>query len=99
MNADIQGELFNFSTEREESSGILMYQSDATGVKLNVRIEGESVWLTQKQMAELYQTTKRNISSHINNILEEHELEETETSRVILQKRQEGRREVMRSVT
>lgn len=74
MNADIQGELFDFSAEREERPGILIYQSDATGVKLDVRIEGETVWLTQQQMAELYQTTKRNISLHVNNILEEHEL-------------------------
>lgn len=99
MNADIQGELFDFSAEHEEKPGILIYQSDATGVKLDVRIEGETVWLTQQQMAELYQTTKRNISIHVNNILEEHELEETEATRVILQTRQEGRREVTRSVT
>lgn len=99
MKADIQGELFDFSAEREERPGVLIYQSDATGVKLDVRIEGETVWLTQQQMAELYQTTKRNISLHINNILEERELEEDDATRIILQTRQEGRREVTRSVT
>lgn len=99
MNADIQGELFDFSAAREEHPGVLIYQSDATGVKLDVRIEGETVWLTQQQMAELYQTTKRNISLHVNNILEERELEKEDATRIILQTRQEGRREVTRSVT
>ncbi len=99
MNADIQGELFDFSAAREEHPGVLIYQSDATGVKLDVRIEGETVWLTQQQMAELYQTTKRNISLHVNNILAERELEEEDATRIILQTRQEGRREVTRSVT
>lgn len=66
---------------------------------MDVRIEGETVWLTQQQMAELYQTTKRNISLHINNILEERELNEDDATRIILQSRMEGRREVTRSVT
>lgn len=98
MNADIQGELFDFAGEKEESTGIIIYQSDATGVKLDVRIEGESVWLTQQQMADLYQTTKRNISAHINNIFDEGELDETTSARIVMQTRQEGRREVTREV-
>lgn len=99
MKADIQGELFGFSAEDESRPGVLIYQSDATGVKLDVRIEGETVWLTQQQMADLYQTSKRNISLHVNNILDEHELEEDDATRIIMQSRMEGRREVKRSVT
>lgn len=99
MKVDIQDELFDFSAETENSPGILIYQNDATGVKLDVRLEGDTVWLTQQQMATLYQTTKRNISIHINNILKENELEQHTTSRVIRQLRMEGRREVTRNVT
>ena len=47
MKVDIQDELFDFSAETENSPGILIYQNDATGVKLDVRLEGDTVWLTQ----------------------------------------------------
>ncbi|GHV81238.1 DNA-binding protein [Spirochaetia bacterium] len=52
---------------------IILYQPDNT-VKLEVRLENETVWLTQAQMAELFQTTKQNVSLHINNIFKEGEL-------------------------
>lgn len=69
MKADIQGELFDFSETREEMPGMLIYRHDASGVKLNVRLEGETVWLSQQQMADLYQTSKRNIAVHIKNMI------------------------------
>jgi hypothetical protein len=53
---------------------IILYQPDSA-VKLEVRLEHETVWLTQAQMTELFQTTKQNISLHINNIFKEVELE------------------------
>ena len=99
MKADIQGELFDFSETREEMPGMLIYRHDASGVKLNVRLEGETVWLSQQQMADLYQTSKRNLAVHIKNVLEEGELDVDQAERLVLQTRQEGRREVTREVT
>ncbi len=52
-----------------------MYQPDET-IRLEVRVEDETVWLTQAQMAELFSTTKQNVSLHINNIFREEELYE-----------------------
>lgn len=54
---------------------IILYQPDDT-VKLEVKLKNETVWLTQAQMVELFQTSKQNISLHINNIFKEKELEQ-----------------------
>lgn len=53
---------------------IILYQSDDGRLKINVEIQDETVWLSQAQLAELYQTTKQNVSKHIKNILDEGEL-------------------------
>ena len=53
---------------------IIVYQPDET-LKLDVQVEGDTVWLTQTQMVELFQTSKQNISLHINNIFKEGELD------------------------
>ncbi len=58
----------------KEQGEIIIYQPDQE-VKLEVRREDETVWLTQAQMAELFQTSKQNISLHTNNIFKEKELE------------------------
>jgi hypothetical protein len=50
---------------------IVLYQSDTLSNHIEVRIEDETVWLTQLQMVELFQSTKQNISLHINNIFKE----------------------------
>ena len=55
---------------------IVMYQPDET-IRLEVRVEDETVWLTQAQMAELFQTTRNNITLHIGNIFKEGELEDS----------------------
>ena len=61
----------------ESSKGeIVMYQPDET-IRLEVRVEDETVWLTQQQMAELFLTTRNNITLHINNIFKEGELFES----------------------
>ena len=52
-------------------SEILLYQTEDGQTKIDVRLEDETVWLSQVQMAELFQTTKQNISLHIKNIFEE----------------------------
>ena len=57
-----------------EQGEIILYQPDEA-VKLEVRLEDETVWLTQNQMAELFQSTKQNISLHTNNIFKEKELD------------------------
>ena len=56
-------------------SQIVIYQADSGATRLEVRLQDETVWLTQNLMAELYQTTKQNISLHIQNIYEEGELD------------------------
>ena len=50
---------------------IIIYQTQDGQTKIDVRLENETVWLTQNQMAELFQTTKQNISSHMKNIFED----------------------------
>jgi hypothetical protein len=77
---------------------IILYQPDET-VKLNVRMEDETVWLTQAQIVELFQSSKANISEHIKNIYEQEELEESSTVRDFRTVRQEGKRQVVRNLT
>jgi len=77
---------------------VLLYQSDDGSVRLDVRLEDETVWLTQPLMAELFQTTQQNISQHVQNIYEEGELFEEATHKKFLSVRQEGNRQVKRNV-
>ena len=60
----------------ENNNDIIIYTTDDGQVKIEVRLEDENVWLTQSSMAELFDTTKQNISLHIKNIFEENELNE-----------------------
>ncbi len=78
---------------------IIIYQTQDGQAKIDVRIENETVWLTQNQMAELFQTTKQNISLHIKNIFEEGELTEDSTVKDYLTVQNEGSRKVSRNVT
>lgn len=77
---------------------IIIYQTQDGQTKIDVRLENETVWLTQNQMAELFQTTKQNVSSHIKNIFEEGELSENSTVKDYLTVQQEGNRKVSRNV-
>jgi len=74
----------------------LVYKAEDGKLKLDVRFEDESVWLTQQLMADLFQTTKQNISRHIQNIYEEGELVSEATVKKYLTVRSEGNREVKR---
>ena len=67
-------------------------------MKIDVRLENETVWLTQQQMADLFQTTQQNISLHIQNIFHEGELQPEATHKESLSVRQEGERQVKRQV-
>lgn len=78
---------------------IIIYQTQDGQTKIDVRLENETVWLTQNQMAELFQTTKQNVSSHIKNIFEEGELSENSTVKDYLTVQQEGNRKVSRNVS
>jgi len=60
----------------EPKSELILYQTDDGGTRLEVRMQGDTVWLTQGQMAELFQTTKQNVSLHIQNVYKERELPE-----------------------
>ena len=84
--------------EIEKATGeIVMYQPDET-IRLEVRIEDETVWLSQQQMAELFKATKQNVSLHIKNIYDEKELMESATVKDYLTVRQEGKRIVRRHI-
>lgn len=73
---------------------IILYQNQAGSIKLDVRLEDETVWLTQEQMAVLFGKTKRTISEHTKNIYDEGELEIGSTVRNFRTVRMEGNREV-----
>ena len=77
---------------------ILIYQSGEGQTCIEVRLEDETVWLSQQQMAELFQTARTNIVEHIRHIYEEGELDDASTCRNFRQVRQEGSRRVAREV-
>ena len=70
---------------------IVMYQPDET-IRLEVRVENETVWLSQAQMAELFLTTKQNVSLHVNNIFKEDELKEDSVVKESLTTARDGKR-------
>jgi hypothetical protein len=70
---------------------LLLYQSEDGVSRIEVRLEDETIWLSQNQMAELFQTTKQNISLHIQNIFEEGELPKEATVKESLTVQQEGK--------
>ena len=77
---------------------IVLYQPN-NSLKLEVRLEDETVWLSQSQMSELFQTTVPNVNLHLKNIFEEGELEEVSTIKDFLIVRQEGKRQVQRKIS
>jgi hypothetical protein len=77
----------------EPSPGQILIYKDA-GLSLQVRLDGLTVWLTQLQMAELFQTTPQNITLHVQSIYEEGEQIPVATCKEYLQVRQEGERHV-----
>lgn len=79
-------------------SDLILYTTDDGRAKLNLRVEGESVWLTQAEIAELFDTTKQNVSLHAKNLFEEGELDPTATVKESLTVQTEGRREVKRAI-
>ena len=82
----------------ENNSQFIIYQTEEGETKLDVRFENETVWLTQKLMAELFSTTPENILMHLKNIYQEDELNEKATTKDFLVVRQEGTRQVKRNL-
>ena len=79
-----------------EDKKIIIYQSEDGQTQIDVRLENETVWLTQAQMAELFQKTPQNITMHIRNAYNEGELDKESTCKDFLQVQTEGRRQVTR---
>ena len=77
---------------------IVFYQTEDGQTQIEVRLENETVWLTQAQMVELFQKTPQNITMHIGNAYKEGELERNSTCKEYLQVQQEGKRKVSRIV-
>lgn len=80
------------------TSDILIYQNTDGNIKIDVRLQEETVWLTQDQMATLFGKARNTITEHIQNVYEEGELEQNRTSRKFRQVRTEGKREVEREL-
>ena len=79
-------------------SEIILYTTEDGIIKINVQLENETVWLTQKQLVELYQTAKSTVSEHIKNIYTDEELTPDATVRKIRTVQNEGKREVERAL-
>lgn len=82
----------------EENNKILIYTDNDGLTKIDVKLEEDTLWLTQAQMCDLYQTSRTNVVEHIKHIYEEGELEEEATCRKFRQVRQEGERMVNRDI-
>ena len=82
----------------DENNKILIYTGQDGLTKIDVKLEEDTLWLTQAQMCELYQTSRTNVVEHIKHIYEEGELQEAATCRTFRQVRQEGSRMVNREI-
>lgn len=82
----------------KNDNNLIIYQDDNGLVKVNVRFADEDVWLTQGQLAEIYDTTQQNIALHIKNIYADKELADEATHKKYLLVRQEGNRNVQRNI-
>lgn len=81
-----------------QQSQFLIYKTEDGRIKIDVRFEDESVWLTQQMIADLFQTSKQNVSYHIKSVFEEGELSSETTVKKILTVQQEGARQVQRQL-
>ena len=84
--------------KRDDGQSFLIYQDDNGISNVTVRFEGEDVWLTQQQLAELFLSSRTNVVEHIQNIYQDKELEESATCRNFRQVRIEGQRRVSRNL-
>lgn len=80
-------------------SELILYTTDDGQVQLHLRVEGDSIWLSQLEIAELFQTTKQNVSLHAKNIFEDRELDQKASVKESLTVQSEGNRQVKRKVS
>lgn len=85
-------------TADTETSSIVLYTAEDNSIQLDVKLENDTVWLTQQQMAMLFDTDRTSILRHINNIYKSEELDEMATCAKIAQVRLEGKRQVERTI-
>ena len=81
-----------------EENKIILYQDDNETTRVSVRFADEDLWLTQNQLAEIYDTSQQNISQHIDNIYKDGELIAEATNKKFLLVRREGNRQVKRNI-
>ena len=81
-----------------EENKIILYQDDNEITRVSVRFADEDLWLTQKQLAEIYDTTQENISLHVSNVHADGELDEDRTYKKFLLVQTEGKRQVRRNI-
>ena len=86
------------SDSKMDENKIVIYQTEDGQTQIDVRLENETVWLTQAQMAELFETGRTSIVRHINNIYRADELEREATCAKIAQVQTEGKRQVTRTI-
>lgn len=86
------------NNEKQNNGEILIYTADDGHTKIEVNFSDETVWLSQQQMAELFQTSRTNVVEHINHIYDEGELDKISTCRNFRQVRKEGNRNVSRTI-
>jgi hypothetical protein len=86
------------SHNSQPKSQIVIYKDHKGNVKIDVRFDGDTVWLTQNALAELFQTTKQNIGQHIKNVIQEGELSEDSTVKDFFTVQKEGSRSISRDI-
>ena len=82
----------------DKENKLILYKDEEGKVSVNTRFADEDVWLTQEQLATIYQTTQENVSMHITNIYTDNELDKEGTYKKFLLVRQEGKRQVRRNI-
>ncbi len=83
---------------QQSDSRFVLYQDDNGVTNVNVRFDGEDVWLSQQQIALLFDTTRENVVQHVRNIYQEAELQANRTCKDFLQVQTEGNRSVRRNI-
>lgn len=84
-------------SKEKNNSELVLYQTEDGKTRIEVRLQDETVWMTQSALAELYQTTPQNVTSHLKTIYAESELNEQSTCKEYLQVQKEGLREISRT--
>ena len=97
-SAEVRAVAVPMTTDPASSGELLMYETEDGKARIDCRLSGETLWLSQAQMAELFQTTSQNITLHLKALYEEGEINKAATSKDFLQVRTEGKRSVHRTV-